>query len=140
MSSMNDRRPGDWDCPECNDHQFARNSHCRKCGAVKPGGQSEGEAPQQQPPRRRFQEFKRGDWSCMVCGDHQYARNTQCRRCGSPKDAGNLTREELHQIWTEFMSQQPKKYCNQCRGELADSNSNSNNNNNIDNNNVDSDE
>merc|ERR1712194_314484 len=27
---------GDWLCPQCGDHQFARNSNCRKCGADKP--------------------------------------------------------------------------------------------------------
>ena len=28
---MTDWREGDWFCPECNDHQFSRNSHCRGC-------------------------------------------------------------------------------------------------------------
>jgi len=26
-------RPGDWECPGCGDLQFARNAHCRRCGA-----------------------------------------------------------------------------------------------------------
>merc|ERR1712039_704953 len=30
------RRDGDWDCPGCGDHQFARNTNCRKCGHAKP--------------------------------------------------------------------------------------------------------
>lgn len=30
--------PGDWTCPGCGDHQFARNSECRKCGTPNPGG------------------------------------------------------------------------------------------------------
>ena len=25
--------PGDWKCPKCGDHQFAKNTECRKCGA-----------------------------------------------------------------------------------------------------------
>lgn len=29
---------GDWNCPSCNDHQFARNTNCRKCGAARPDG------------------------------------------------------------------------------------------------------
>lgn len=33
---MGDRRPGDWDCPKCDDLQFARNTECRKCGEPKP--------------------------------------------------------------------------------------------------------
>mmetsp|Transcript_88048 Transcript_88048/g.247489 ORF Transcript_88048/g.247489 Transcript_88048/m.247489 type:complete len:538 (-) Transcript_88048:64-1677(-) len=28
--------PGDWNCPRCGDHQFARNLSCRSCGASKP--------------------------------------------------------------------------------------------------------
>lgn len=30
--------PGDWACPSCNDHQFARNRACRRCGAARPVG------------------------------------------------------------------------------------------------------
>lgn len=30
------KQPGDWDCPQCGDHQFARNRECRKCGAPNP--------------------------------------------------------------------------------------------------------
>lgn len=29
--------PGDWTCPGCGDHQFARNTQCRKCSTLKPG-------------------------------------------------------------------------------------------------------
>lgn len=28
--------PGDWNCPGCGDHQFARNRVCRYCGTAKP--------------------------------------------------------------------------------------------------------
>lgn len=30
--------PGDWNCAQCGDHQFARNRECRKCGAPNPDG------------------------------------------------------------------------------------------------------
>lgn len=30
--------PGDWTCPGCGDHQFARNRVCRFCGAARPLG------------------------------------------------------------------------------------------------------
>merc|ERR1719163_1635201 len=29
---------GDWFCSGCGDYQFARNSHCRQCGAEKQAG------------------------------------------------------------------------------------------------------
>ena len=35
-------RPGDWKCPECDDHQFARNTHCRLCQTAKPKGEGKG--------------------------------------------------------------------------------------------------
>jgi predicted RNA-binding Zn-ribbon protein involved in translation (DUF1610 family) len=28
--------PGDWNCPQCGDHNFARNTNCRKCGFANP--------------------------------------------------------------------------------------------------------
>jgi len=36
--------PGDWNCPSCGDHQFARNTSCRKCGAPNPGGGADARA------------------------------------------------------------------------------------------------
>jgi len=38
--------PGDWICPGCGDHQFARNESCRRCATPKPpGAGSEAAAP-----------------------------------------------------------------------------------------------
>lgn len=31
-----EQRPGDWTCPSCKDLQFAKNTHCRKCGTPNP--------------------------------------------------------------------------------------------------------
>lgn len=70
---------GDWICPSCGDHQFARNMACRKCGAEKDEG-----AVLQQPTNSRL---KPGDWICPGCGDHQFQRNMQCRKCGMDKPA-----------------------------------------------------
>jgi len=33
-----DGKGGDWECPNCGDNVFARNSACRKCGTARPGG------------------------------------------------------------------------------------------------------
>eukprot|EP00438_Fugacium_kawagutii_P002379 Skav201008 [mRNA] locus=scaffold991:271039:287091:- [translate_table: standard] len=33
-----DLRPGDWMCPKCGDHVFARNENCRRCGQSRPTG------------------------------------------------------------------------------------------------------
>lgn len=33
---------GDWACPGCGDHQFAKNASCRRCGTSKPVGMDGG--------------------------------------------------------------------------------------------------
>jgi len=35
-------RPGDWMCPNCNDHVYASRSACRKCGTPKPDMNQQG--------------------------------------------------------------------------------------------------
>lgn len=36
VGSMASFMPGDWSCPSCGDHQFARNLRCRQCGEARP--------------------------------------------------------------------------------------------------------
>mmetsp|Transcript_6257 Transcript_6257/g.14971 ORF Transcript_6257/g.14971 Transcript_6257/m.14971 type:complete len:368 (+) Transcript_6257:80-1183(+) len=87
--------PGDWTCPSCGDHQFARNPTCRKCGAQQPRAGCMGTARASQTVQEgtggafaplahqsRDQTPQPGDWYCNFCNDLQFARNTQCRRCG----------------------------------------------------------
>lgn len=97
-----DMRPGDWNCPNCGDHQFGRNSQCRKCNTPRPGtepagfaggaflggcgallggggGKGGGGAP--------GQEMRPGDWHCPNCNDLVFAKNDACRRCGTPRTA-----------------------------------------------------
>uniref|UniRef100_A0A7S1R4V9 RanBP2-type domain-containing protein n=1 Tax=Alexandrium catenella TaxID=2925 RepID=A0A7S1R4V9_ALECA len=64
--------PGDWMCTQCGDHQFSRNTACRKCGAAKPMTSSNN------------QPMKAGDWICPNpdCKDLQFAKNDACRKCG----------------------------------------------------------
>ncbi|CAE8617506.1 unnamed protein product [Polarella glacialis] len=100
-------KEGDWNCDECGDHQFAKNTACRKCGAPRPGegGHDRGRsqtirASSRQPEYAsrgpsdrgggRDKDFKDGDWSCASCGDHQFARNTTCRKCGEPRSDNDV--------------------------------------------------
>jgi len=62
-------KPGDWKCPSCGDHQFAKNTTCRQCGVAKQMAES-------------IHGMKPGDWSCPKCNDFQFANNTECRQCG----------------------------------------------------------
>eukprot|EP00930_Biecheleria_cincta_P056179 TRINITY_DN4234_c0_g1_i1.p1 TRINITY_DN4234_c0_g1~~TRINITY_DN4234_c0_g1_i1.p1 ORF type:complete len:733 (-),score=108.29 TRINITY_DN4234_c0_g1_i1:29-2197(-) len=103
---------GDWICPECGDHNFARNDTCRKCGSSKPSVPIEpvirreasgssagaiGELKGREACKRflqgtcskgkdcLFAHIAEGDWACPECGDHNFARNDTCRKCGDPK-------------------------------------------------------
>jgi len=76
--------PGDWVCPQCSDHVFARNKACRRCGAPRPEGAG------RDPAGSGSQQPLPGDWHCPKCRDLQFARNQQCRMCGcaKPDNAG----------------------------------------------------
>ncbi len=74
---MPEFKAGDWKCPECEDHQFARNEKCRKCGAQRPAGHT--------VPAKL--QFKQGDWVCPRCGGHQFASRSRCRDCDTPREA-----------------------------------------------------
>lgn len=53
---QNNSRPGDWDCPECQQSNFASRYECFKCNAARPEGMG---APRREPRARR-----EGDWDC----------------------------------------------------------------------------
>lgn len=80
-------RPGDWTCPNCQDHVFAKNDACRRCATPRPTGGGGGVAIQASPkPLGGFGSgLKPGDWYCPACQDLQFARNMACRLCSTPK-------------------------------------------------------
>ena len=73
-------RPGDWHCPGCRNHNFARQSACRQCGIPRPidggmGHLSGGYGrPHADPAGALPPNFRPGDWLCN-CGNHNFARN-----------------------------------------------------------------
>lgn len=108
-------RKGDWMCPMCGDHVFARSATCRNCYMPRIGGGSAlmmrkggcgggGWRPPQGAPGgkggrkgggssfakdgQRQQEVREGDWHCPSCNDLQFARNKACRRCNAIRPAG----------------------------------------------------
>jgi len=62
----NNLKPGDWICPNCNKHNFARREKCLDCGTAKPN---------------TIVEMKAGDWQCPNCKEINFARRTQCFKC-----------------------------------------------------------
>lgn len=73
-------KPGDWMCGSCGDHQFARNSECRKCGAAR----SDGGGGKGGKGFGKVKGKKAGDWFCPSCNDLQFAKNLVCRKCQTP--------------------------------------------------------
>ncbi|CAK0836728.1 unnamed protein product [Prorocentrum cordatum] len=70
---------GDWMCPQCGDHQYARNSHCRNCQHQRPAN-----VPGSSGPRGVHRE---GDWLCVNCNEYQFSSRAECRRCLAPRAA-----------------------------------------------------
>jgi len=67
------QRHGEWDCPECNGHNYATQLACFKCGKKKPV-----QATSKRP----------GDWYCSVCSAHNYASRDLCFKCNGKKIVG----------------------------------------------------
>jgi len=76
-------RPGDWICPKCNDHVFAKNAVCRRCNTPNPKPEASGGYAQ--VSYGKSQSVKPGDWYCPKCNDLQFARNAACRMCSTPR-------------------------------------------------------
>jgi len=74
LSTMPERRDGDWDCPDCGALVFASKESCFKCG----GGGS----------RQSSTGGRAGDWTCPSCGEMVFASKSSCFKCGASKGSG----------------------------------------------------
>ncbi|GER29809.1 zinc finger Ran-binding family protein [Striga asiatica] len=68
-------KPGDWICPKCNFHNFARNIKCLQCDTFSEERLRKLAAEQENLP------LKKGDWVCGKCNFLNFARNTKCLQC-----------------------------------------------------------
>ncbi|CAA0841415.1 Ran BP2/NZF zinc finger-like superfamily protein [Striga hermonthica] len=66
---------GDWICPKCNFHNFARNIKCLRCDTFSEERLRKVAAEQENLP------LKKGDWVCGKCNFLNFARNTKCLQC-----------------------------------------------------------
>jgi len=95
-------RPGDWSCPGCGDHQFGKNSECRKCGAPKPQEGGYGGREQQEKQSD-------GDWKSKSWQDKDWKDPA---KGGSGAEASWEKKDWAKNDWdqTAYQSDQPKKW------------------------------
>ena len=80
------RRAGDWDCPQCGALVFASRWECFKCNSPRPdGGSSAGGGDWQQSEQQQQQSRRPGDWDCRSCGAMVFGSKNSCFKCGSSK-------------------------------------------------------
>ncbi|KAI5394545.1 zinc finger protein VAR3, chloroplastic [Lathyrus oleraceus] len=68
-------KQGDWLCPKCNFHNFARNIKCLHCDNFCE------EKLKQLKEDNNHLPLKKGDWICNKCNFLNFARNTRCLQC-----------------------------------------------------------
>ncbi|KRW98529.1 hypothetical protein PPERSA_00126 [Pseudocohnilembus persalinus] len=66
-----DFKNGDWHCPKCKMHNFARNTRCFQC--------------KEQKKAQENKTFKQGDWYCNQCKYHNFASRNYCYQCDAKK-------------------------------------------------------
>lgn len=73
-------RPGDWRCPQCNNHNFKFRTCCNRCQAEKPDDASI------ETPKSDFRgKIRPGDWTCCGCENRNFAFRDVCNRCDLPR-------------------------------------------------------
>ncbi|CAG9581041.1 Zn-finger_in_Ran_binding_protein_and_others_putative [Leishmania major strain Friedlin] len=79
----------DWHCA-CGAHNFARNTHCRKCHKLHTSNTSA-------TTEERLLKRHPGDWACPACEMYNFSWRKVCKRCSRAQPAAN----------TESFSAQP---------------------------------
>ena len=106
---------GDWDCPKCNNSNFARRTECNRCQAPRPGGQggqdrgrrdnyrdNRGRDDRRGGRDNRGRDDRRGsrdnrndgkfdnsnDWDCPMCKNSNFSFRSACNKCGLEREGG----------------------------------------------------
>lgn len=84
-------REGDWECPECQNINFAKRTECNRCKVPRPLPNKKDRKPASHlggPPGL----FKEGDWLCPKCRNVNFQKRNKCNRCGESKPNDNEVR------------------------------------------------
>lgn len=89
-SHMNDNhgsnlQDGDWVCPDCSNHNFAKRYKCNRCQRPRPAPPGAPGGPGGPPINYGEQE---GEWVCKSCNNVNFARRFSCNRCQLPRPGG----------------------------------------------------
>ena len=79
-----DRRPGDWDCANCTNVNFAHRNRCHFCKVGKKQQQS-GEFAASKSKSDHESNKQEGDWECQDCGKNNFKFRKECFGCKKPK-------------------------------------------------------
>jgi rRNA processing protein Gar1 len=113
----NDSNDGDWDCPKCNNSNFARRTECNRCGEPRGagGGRRDGgrgnfdrgsrdrrDGGRRDGGRGNFDRgsrdggatFAHNDWDCPKCNNSNFSFRRECNRCGEPRSGGGGDRRD----------------------------------------------
>jgi len=86
-------RPGDWDCPRCQNVNFSHRNRCNgksngvSCNLRKPEFEKFGVSR-----LRNNEQRQPGDWACFRCGNINFPSRENCNKCGITKE--DATNEE----------------------------------------------
>ena len=106
---QDNRNGGDWDCPKCQNNNFAFRTECNRCGDARGDGGGGGRPSQRDDRRGGGQGYQSrdrqggrperndrgqnnrngGDWDCPKCRNNNFAFRTECNSCGLPRSGGN---------------------------------------------------
>ncbi|MBT5025451.1 MAG: hypothetical protein HON05_01665 [Euryarchaeota archaeon] len=95
------RNGGDWDCPKCQNSNFAFRTECNRCGEPRGGG-GRGRSDDRRGGRddrgnrggRGGEIYNDNDWDCPKCQNSNFAFRSECNRCGEPRGGGGRGRSD----------------------------------------------
>ncbi|AQL02221.1 Ran BP2/NZF zinc finger-like superfamily protein [Zea mays] len=76
----NQRKPGDWNCKNCQHLNFSRRDYCQRCRDPRPDLQF-GDGYSTVGVLTSL-DIRPGDWYCS-CGYHNFASRSSCFKCGT---------------------------------------------------------
>lgn len=84
---------GDWYCPDCHTHNFAKRENCYRCRVDRPESIDEEELiKSDDSPKYRFDlprgaKLRRGDWGCSnrECRAVNFSSRNSCFQCGEER-------------------------------------------------------